>query len=91
MTFGLKNTGATYQRAMNFMFHDLIDHLVEIYIDDLMVKSKAIEDHVRDLREVSERARKYGLKMNPHKCVFVVSAGQFLGFIVHKRGIEIGP
>ena len=91
MTFGLKNAGATYQRAMNFMFHDLIGRLVEIYIDDVMVKSKAIHDHVKDLREVLERARRYGLKMNPHKCAFGVSAGQFLGFIVHERGIEIGP
>ena len=91
MTFGLKNAGATYQRAMNFMFHDLIGHLVEIYIDDVMVKSKAVDDHIQDLRDVLERARKYGLKMNPHKCAFGVSAGQFLGFIVHERGIEIGP
>ena len=90
MTFGLKNAGATYQRAMNFMFHDLNNRLVKIYIDDVMVKLKAVEDHVRDLRAVLERARKYGLKMNPHKCAFGVSAGQFLGFIVHERGIEIG-
>ena len=56
-----------------------------------MVKSKAISDHVKDLREVPERARRYGLKMNPHKCAFGVLAGQLLGFIVHGRGIEIGP
>ena len=52
------------------MFHDLIGRLVEIYIDDVMVKSRAVIDHVKDLREVLERARKYGLKMNPHKCAF---------------------
>ena len=91
MTFGLKNAGATYQRAMNFIYHDLIGRLVEIYIDDVMIKSKFVDEHVADLQEVFERTRKYGLKMNPHKCAFGVSAGQFLGFIVHERGIEIGP
>jgi hypothetical protein len=45
MTFGLKNAGATYQRAMNYIFHDLIGKLVEIYIDDIMVKSTSVEGH----------------------------------------------
>ena len=89
MTFGLKNAGATYQRAMNYIFHDLIGRLVEIYIDDVVVKSKSSDGHVSDLREVLERTRKYSLKMNPTKCAFGVSAGQFLGFIVHERGIEV--
>ena len=89
MTFGLKNAGATYQRAMNYIFHDLIGRLVEIYIDDVVVKSKSGDRHISDLREVLERTRKYGLKMNPIKCAFGVSAGQFLGFIVHERGIEV--
>lgn len=89
MTFGLKNAGATYQRAMNYVFHDLIGRLVEIYIDDIVVKSKSVDEHIADLREVLERVRKYGLKMNPTKCAFGVSAGQFLGFIVHERGIEV--
>lgn len=89
MTFGLKNAGATYQRAMNYIFHDLIGRLVEIYIDDVVVKSKSVDKYIADLREVLERTRRYGLKMNPTKCAFGVSAGQFLGFIVHKRGIEV--
>nr|ABB46599.1 retrotransposon protein, putative, unclassified [Oryza sativa Japonica Group] len=89
MTFGLKSAGATYQRAMNYIYHDLISWLVEVYIDDVVVKSKEIEDHIADLRKVFERTRKYGLKMNPTKCAFGVSAGQFLGFLVHERGIEI--
>lgn len=89
MTFGLKNAGATYQRAMNYIFHDLIGSLIEVYIDDVVVKSKEYEDHLADLRKVLERARKYGLKMNLTKCAFSVSAGQFLGFLVHERGIEI--
>ena len=74
MTFGLKNAGATYQRAMNYIFHDQIGRLVEIYIDDIMVKSKAVADHVADLRQVLERTRKNGLRMNPLKCAFGVSA-----------------
>jgi hypothetical protein len=89
MTFGLKSTGATYQRAMNYIFLDLIGWLVEVYIDDVVIKSKEIENHIADLRKVSERTRKYGLKMNPMKCAFGVLAGQFLGFLVHERGIEV--
>ena len=82
MTFGLKNAGATYQRAMNYIFHDLIGKLVEIYIDNVVVKSKSAGGHLEDLRQVLERTRKFGLKMNPKKCAFGVSAGQFLGFLV---------
>jgi hypothetical protein len=90
MAFGLKNAGATYQRAMNYMFHDLIGKLVEIYIDDVVVKSTLAKGHIGDLRRVLERSRTFGLRMNPKNCAFGVSAGQFLGFLVHKRGIEIG-
>ncbi|KAK1693016.1 hypothetical protein QYE76_009713 [Lolium multiflorum] len=90
MTFGLKNAGATYQRAMNYIFHDLIGKLVEIYIDDVVVKSVSVDGHLEDLRHVLDRTRKFGLRMNPKKCAFGVTAGQFLGFLVHERGIEIG-
>jgi hypothetical protein len=90
ITFGLKNAGATYQRAMNYIFDDLIGKLVEVYIDDIVVKSVTVEGHLGDLRQVLERTRRFGLRMNPKKCAFGVSAGQFLGFLVHKRGIEIG-
>jgi hypothetical protein len=90
MTFGLKNAGATYQRAMNYIFHDLIAKLVEIYIDDVVVKSASVEGHLGDLRQVLERTRRFGLRMNPKKCAFGVSADQFLGFLIHERGIEIG-
>jgi hypothetical protein len=54
MTFGLKNAGATYQRAMNYIFHDLIGKLVEIYIDDVVVKSASVEGHLGDLWQVLE-------------------------------------
>jgi hypothetical protein len=89
MTFGLKNASATYQRAMNFIFHEYIGTLVEIYIDDVVIKSGDITKHLADLRKILKCTRKHGLKMNPNKYAFGVSAGQFLGFMVHQRGIEI--
>jgi len=89
MTFGLKNAGATFQRAMNFIFHEFIGKLVEIYINDVVVKSGDFIKHLVDLRKVLGCTRKHGLKMNPNKCAFGVSAGQFLGFMVHQRGIKI--
>jgi len=89
MTFGLKNTGATYHRAMNFIFHEFIGKLVEIYIDDVVVKSGDFIKHLADLRKVLECTSKHGLKMNPNKCAFGVSAGQFLGFMVHQKETEI--
>ena len=75
MTFGPKNVGATYQRAMNYIFHKLIGRIVEIYIDDVMVKSKGYKEHLADLWETLECTRKHGLKLNPNKCAFRVSAG----------------
>jgi len=89
MTFGLKNAGAMYQRAMNYIFHELIGKIVEIYIDDVVVKSKGHQEHLADLRRDLECTRMHSLKMNLNKCAFGVSAGQFLGFMVYKRGIEI--
>src|SRR4051812_11119567 len=68
MTFGLKNVGATYQRAMNFIFHDLLGVILEVYIDDIVVKSDAFESRLADLHLAFERMKKYGLKMNPLKC-----------------------
>ncbi|KAK1606116.1 hypothetical protein QYE76_029789 [Lolium multiflorum] len=72
----MQNAGATYQRAMNYIFHDLIGKLVEIYIDDVVVKSVATDGHLEDLRRVLDRTRKFGLRMNPKKCAFGVTAGQ---------------
>ena len=82
MTFGLKNAGATYQRAMNYIFHELIGKIVEIYIDDVVVKSKGHLEHLADLRRALECTRRHGLKMNLNKCAFGVSAGKFLEFMV---------
>jgi hypothetical protein len=91
MTFGLKNAGATYQRAMNLIFHDLLGIILEVYIDDVVVKLDSMDGHLADLRLALERMCRYGLKINPVKCVFCVSAGKFLEFIIHEHGIEIDP
>jgi hypothetical protein len=91
MTFGLKNTSATYQRAMNLIFHDILGIILEIYIDDVIVKSDSMDSHLVDLCLTLERMHRYGLKMNPLKCVFGVSAGKFLGFTIHEHGIDIDP
>ena len=87
MTFGLKNAEATYQRVMNYIFHEIFSKIVEIYIDDVVEKSRGHRENLADLRKALECTRKHGLKMNPNKCAFGVSAGQFLRFMVHERGI----
>jgi len=89
MPFGLKNVGACYHRAINSMFHDFIGNFMQVYIDDIVVKSSTEKDHLDHLQRSFERMRKYGLKMNPLKCAFGVRAGDFLGFFLHKKGIEI--
>jgi hypothetical protein len=91
MTFGLKNADATYQRAMNLIFHGLLGIILEVYIDDVVVKSDSMDGHLADLCLALERMCRYGLKMNPLKCAFDVSVGKFLGFIIHEYVIEIDP
>jgi hypothetical protein len=91
MTFGLKNVGATHQRDMNLIFHDFLGIILEIYIDDIVVKSDSMDNHLADLHLALERMCRYRLKMNMLKCVFGVLAGKFLGFIIHEHGIEIEP
>ncbi|KAL0325263.1 UNVERIFIED_CONTAM: hypothetical protein Sradi_5095600 [Sesamum radiatum] len=89
MPFRLKNASTTYQRVMQRIFDGMLHKNMECYIDDLVVKSKKREDHLHNLRKVFERLRRYQLKMNPSKCAFGVTSGEFLGFIVRQRGIEI--
>ena len=91
MPFGLKNVGATYQRLVTKMFRPLLGKTMEVYIDDMLVKSKERPDHVGHLQEDFELLRAYGMKLNPSKCAFRVSAGLFLGFMVTQRGIEANP
>ena len=86
--FGLKNIGATYQRLINKIFKEQIDHNMEVYVDDMLVKSKPSMNHIADLEETFSALRKYKMKLNPVKCAFGVASEKFLGFMVSKRGIE---
>lgn len=91
MAFSLNNAGSIYQRTMNFIFDDFHGVVLEIYIYDIFVQSDGMDHHLAHLRLAFERMRRYGLKMNPLKCAFGVSASKFLGFIIHEKGIEIDP
>ncbi len=91
MPFGLKNVKATYQRLMNRMLHDQIGRNFEVYVDDMLVKSKEEGGHLDDLEEALKTLRKYQMKLNPRKCAFGVSSGKFLGFMVSQRGIQAKP
>ena len=91
MTFGLKNAGATYQRAINLIFHDLLGFILKVYIVNIVIKSAGLNHHLADLKLALERMRRFGLKMNPLKCAFGVSIGKLLSFIIHEKGIEIDP
>ncbi|XP_070011122.1 uncharacterized protein [Nicotiana sylvestris] len=81
LSFGLKNAGATYMRAMTTIFHDMIHKEIEVYVDDVIIKSKRAIYHMEDLRKFFNRLRKYNLKLNPAKCAFEVPTGKLLGFI----------
>ena len=91
MSFGLKNAGATYQRLVNKVFANLIGKTMEVYVDDMLVKSLQKEDDISDLREMYGLLRKYNMKLNPSKCTFGVGLRKFLGFMVNNRGIEANP
>ncbi|CAA7052868.1 unnamed protein product [Microthlaspi erraticum] len=91
MPFGLKNAGATYQRLVNKMFADQLGKTMEVYIDDMLVKSSRETDHVAQLRVCFSILNKYGMKLNPTKCTFGVPSGEFLGYLVTERGIEANP
>ena len=91
MLFGLKNARATYQRLVTKMFRPLLGKTMEVYIDDMLIKSKEHSDHATNLQEAFDLLRAYVMKLNPLKCVFGVSADRFLGFMVTQRGLEANP
>lgn len=91
MPFGLRNAGATYQMLVNMMFKEQLGDTMEVYIDDMVVKSKKSDDHLQDLKTSFDILDKYNMKLNPSKCHFGVKAGKFLGYMVTKRGIEASP
>ncbi|KAL2237388.1 UNVERIFIED_CONTAM: Retrovirus-related Pol polyprotein from transposon [Sesamum indicum] len=91
MPFGLKNAGATYQRLVSRMFKDHIGSTMEVYVDDMLVKSKQEGDHLANLRTAFDIMRSYGMKLNPSKRTFGVRGGKFLGYMVSEWGIEANP
>ena len=91
MSFGLKNTGATYQWAMVALFHDIMHREIDVYVDDMIAKSKTEEEHLANLQKLFERLWKYKLRLNPAKCTFEVMSRKLLGFVVSQKGIEVNP
>jgi hypothetical protein len=91
MPFGLRNVGATYQRCMQKCLHDQIDKNVQVYVNDVVIKTKESQTLIHDLQETFANLRRFRMKLNPAKCTFVVSAGKLLGFLVSSRGIEVNP
>src|SRR5919201_364789 len=88
MPFGLRNAGATYQRCMLRVFEKHIGETVEAYVDDIVVKTRKVENLVEDLKLTFGCLRAKNIKLNPEKCVFGVPRGMLLGYIVSQRGIE---
>ena len=82
MPFGLKNAEAAYQRLVNKMFNKQIGRNMEVYVDNMLVKSKEEFTHLDDLRETFATLKQYQMKLNPSKYVFGVTSGKFLGFMV---------
>ena len=91
MSFALKNAGSTYQRMMTRMFELQLGKNIEVYIDDMVVKSKVVSEHVGDLKDIFEILRKHKLRLNASKCSFGVGPSKFLGYMVTHRGIEVNP
>lgn len=87
MSFGLRNAGATFQRSMDTIFSGQIGRNLEVYIDDLVVKTPAEGQHLMDLVEIFQQVRKANMRLNPAKCTFGVHAGKFLGFLLTRNGI----
>ena len=87
MPFGLKNAESTYQRMMMRMFESQLGKSIEIYVDDMVVKSKVVSEHLGDLGSTFNVFRKHKLRLNASKCSFGVGSGKFLGYMVTHRGI----
>ncbi|KAI5344902.1 hypothetical protein L3X38_012779 [Prunus dulcis] len=91
MPFGLKNAGATYQRLVNHLFAPLIGNTMEVYVDDMLVKSRTADQHIPNLSAMFTILKQYKMRLNPTKCAFGVASGKFLGFMISQRGIEANP
>ena len=91
MLFDLKNAGSTYQRMMTRMFEPQLGKNIEIYVDDMVVKSKEVSKHLGDLGNTFNVLWKHKLRLNASKCSFGVGSGKFLGYMVTHREIEVNP
>ena len=91
MSFGLKNARSTYQRMMMKMFESQMGKNIEVYIDDMVVKSKIVSEHIRDLANIFKILRGHKLRLNAFKCSFGVGSDKFLSYMVTRRGIEVNP
>ena len=91
MPFGLKNIGVTYQRLVNEIFTDLIGKSMEVYANNMLVKSKIARNHKEYLNQMFNIIRKYQMKLNLLKCAFGVGSGKFLAFMVNQHGIKVDP
>ena len=91
MSFGLKNARSTYQRMMTRMFKPQLGKSIDVYTDNMVVKSKVVSEHVTNLGSIFEILRKHRLHLNASKCSFGVRSGKFLGYIVTHKGIEVNP
>ena len=91
MSFSLKNARATYQHLVNMMFKEQIGKTMEVYVDDMLVKSKTVTDHITHLSDTFAILRKYLMKLNLLKCTFGVASRKFLSFMVNHRGIKVNP
>ena len=90
LPFGLKNAGATFQKAMSYTFHD-VKHIVQPYLNDLPARSLHRANNLTHLRAIFMRCRHYQIRLSPHKCVFCVETGRLLGFVISKVGIRVDP
>ena len=91
MPFDLKNARSTYQKMMTKMFEPQLGKNIEVYIDNMVVKSKVVFEHVGDLGNTFEILRKHKLHLNASKCSYGVGSGKFLGYMVTHWGIEVNP
>ena len=89
MPFGLKNAGSTYRRMMTKMFKSQMGKNIEVYIDNMVMKSKIVSEHIGDLINIFEILRGHKLRLNASKCSFGIDSGKFLGYMVTYRGIEV--
>src|SRR4051812_28408463 len=91
MPFGLKNAGATYQRCMQACLKNQIGHNFQVYVDNIVIKTREARTLIDDLRDTFDNLDRYRIKLNPEKCAFGVPSGQLLGYFISQRGIEANP